>query len=129
MNKAREERIPKSDEKSPCQIAPFTFLPFSWLVNYLFMKNIIMAFFLLNPFFHFACHRNCICIAYCVTENQLENVGYSIISIINRTNASLQVFIYTPNLFEKKNSIFDILERKYPKQIEFFFDTMDFELC
>lgn len=68
-------------------------------------------------------------IAYCSTNDQLANVGYSIISILNRTMSNLHVYLFTPELFEKKNTIFDKLEIEKKGQVKFFMDTINFSFC
>lgn len=49
----------------------------------------------------------------------ISNVGYSIISILNRTNSTLHVYLYTPELFDKANTIFDKLEIEHEGRIKF----------
>ena len=68
-------------------------------------------------------------IAYCTTHSQLINVGYSIISILNRTKSQLHVFLYTPEGFDKTNTIFEKLEIEKKGQIKFTMDTINFTLC
>ena len=68
-------------------------------------------------------------IAYCTTSHHLSNTGYSIISILNRTKSKIHVYLYTPELFDKKNTIFDKLEILKKGQIKFFMDTLNYTLC
>ena len=68
-------------------------------------------------------------LVYCTTLNQLYSVGISSLSIINRTKKNLHIYLFTPELFDKTNTIFDKIETETNGRVHFFQDTINFTLC
>lgn len=107
----------------------FFYICFVILYFYILHSNILLNNKYLSYLFRLKISDQIINIVYCSTNNQLANVGYSLISIINRTKSQLHVYLFTPELFDIKNTIFDKIEIQNRGKVKFFFDTINFTLC